>query len=449
MARRSGRIVPSGNAGNQHKRALSGSTSGETLAKRPKQAKSTPTRSKHFTAPDKDTEDDQSEPEDSASNNEDSGSDFGETPNVDESSGADDDEENESDDDDEDSPRPARGSAKSTPAKNKAGAVWKPGVKTGLGPGTQVIIKKPKARPAGKIPYNDDTIHPNTLLFLSELKENNKREWLKLHDPDFRQSEKDWHSFVEKMTETLTTIDDTIPELPIKDVIFRIYRDVRFSKDPTPYKVRFIPRNIAARHGSALLGEFPASRYSCIISLTLNRSRAGRKGPYAHYYVQCAPNKSFVGGGLWHPEAAPVAAMRRAIDRHPRHLKDVLSNPLIRKEFLKNAPANDKAVVKAFVDSNRGNMLKTKPKGYDSEHPDIDLLRLRNYTIGRDLTDEEVLGENGRLRIADLLAAMQPFITYLNSVVMPDGDADDSTENGESSSEEEEGQEEDGESGDD
>lgn len=54
--------------------------------------------------------------------------------------------------------------------------------------------------------------------------------------------------------------------------------------------------------------------------------------------------------------------MRRAIDRHPRHLKDVLSNPLIRKEFLKNAPANDKAVVKAFVDSNRGNMLKTKPK---------------------------------------------------------------------------------------
>ncbi|PPJ55783.1 hypothetical protein CBER1_01601 [Cercospora berteroae] len=425
MARRSGRIVPSGNAGKQHKRALSASTSGEPVAKRPKQAKSTTTKSRHFTAPDKDTEDDQSEPEDSTSNNEDSGSDFGEGPNEDESSGAEDDEENESDDDDEESHKPARGSAKSTPAKNKAGAVWKPGVKTGLAPGTQVIIKKPKARPAGKIPYNDDTIHPNTLLFLSELKQNNKREWLKLHDPDFRQSEKDWHSFVEKMTETLTTIDDTIPELPVKDVIFRIYRDVRFSKDPTPYKAWF----------------------------SVAWSRAGRKGPYAHYYVQCAPNKSFVGGGLWHPEAAPVAAIRRAIDRHPRHLKDVLSNPLIRKEFLKGAPANDKAVVKAFVDSNRGNMLKTKPKGYDSEHPDIDLLRLRNYTIGRDLTDEEVLGENGRLRIADLLAAMQPFITYLNSVVMPDGDADGSTENGESSSEEEEeeeeeGQEEDGESGD-
>ncbi|KAF2209280.1 hypothetical protein CERZMDRAFT_47237, partial [Cercospora zeae-maydis SCOH1-5] len=290
------------------------------------------------------------------------------------------------------------------------------------GPGTQVIIKKPKARPAGKIPYRDDTIHPNTLSFLTELKENNRREWLKFHDSNFRQAEKDWHTFVEKMTETLGTIDDTIPELPVKDVIFRIYRDIRFSKDPTP----------------------------CNSPLMTRRSRAGRKGPYAHYYVQCAPNKSFVGGGLWHPDAAPVAAMRRAIDRHPRRLKDVLLNPLIRKEFLKNAPANDKAVVEAFVESNRGNMLKTKPKGYDSEHPDIDLLRLRNYTIGRDLADENVLGEAGRRRIAELLAAIQPFITYLNSVVMPDqnDESEDATENGESSSEEEgEGVEQHGESG--
>lgn len=81
-----------------------------------------------------------------------------------------------------------------------------------------------------------------------------------MHDPDFRQSEKDWFSFVEKLTERLVEIDDTVPELPVKDIvscplhamdpvgpcstadetaqIFRIYRDVRFSKDPTPYKVR-------------------------------------------------------------------------------------------------------------------------------------------------------------------------------------------------------------------
>ena len=80
---------------------------------------------------------------------------------------------------------------------------------------------------------------------------------MSVHDPDFRQSEKDWHTFVEQMTEKLTTIDDTIPELPIKDVVsvlehretgkcgnsspvqvFRIYRDIRFSKDPTPCKLQ-------------------------------------------------------------------------------------------------------------------------------------------------------------------------------------------------------------------
>jgi uncharacterized protein (DUF2461 family) len=56
-----------------------------------------------------------------------------------------------------------------------------------------------------------------------------------VNDADFRQAEKDWYSFVEKITERLTEIDETIPELPVKDVIFRIYRDIRFSKDPTPY----------------------------------------------------------------------------------------------------------------------------------------------------------------------------------------------------------------------
>ena len=61
----------------------------------------------------------------------------------------------------------------------KGQELWRPGVKTGLAPGEQVFIKLPKARQAGKTPYEDDTIHPNTLLFLSDLKENNDREWLK------------------------------------------------------------------------------------------------------------------------------------------------------------------------------------------------------------------------------------------------------------------------------
>ncbi|KAK4980767.1 hypothetical protein LTR28_001933 [Elasticomyces elasticus] len=154
-----------------------------------------------------------------------------------------------SDEDDKTKKRaaPRKGAAMSATIRTKGKELWRPGVKTGLGPGTQVIIEKPKARAAGRIPYLEHTIHPNTILFLKDLKVNNDREWLKsqygahkslVHDPDYRASLADFNSFVEQLTHRLIEIDATIPELPVKDIVFRIYRDVRFSKDPTPYKVR-------------------------------------------------------------------------------------------------------------------------------------------------------------------------------------------------------------------
>ena len=138
-------------------------------------------------------------------------------------------------------------------------------------PGEEVFIALPKARPAGSTPYTDSTIHPNTLLFLGDLAKNNERDWLKTHDADFRASEKDWKSFVEALTEKIIEKDDTIPELPPKDLVFRIYRDVRFSPDPTPYKSHF----------------------------SAAWSRTGRKGPYACYYLQIKPKGSFLGAGVW------------------------------------------------------------------------------------------------------------------------------------------------------
>lgn len=127
--------------------------------------------------------------------------------------------------------------SKSTPVR-KGQELWRTNVKTGLGPGNEVIIQRPKARPAGKTPYLNHTIHPNTFLFLRDLAQNNDREWLKMHDPDYRTSWKDFTEWLESLQEKIIAeADETIPELPIKDVIFRIYRDVRFSSDQTPYKV--------------------------------------------------------------------------------------------------------------------------------------------------------------------------------------------------------------------
>lgn len=115
------------------------------------------------------------------------------------------------------------------------------------------IIPLEKLRDTDGVDYEDFKVHKNTLLFLRDLKANNQRPWLKCaytillrsktwltciaHDEEYRRALKDWNSFVERTSESIIDADETIPELPVKDLTFRIHRDIRFSKDPTPYKV--------------------------------------------------------------------------------------------------------------------------------------------------------------------------------------------------------------------
>ncbi|KAF2130839.1 hypothetical protein P153DRAFT_395258 [Dothidotthia symphoricarpi CBS 119687] len=296
--------------------------------------------------------------------------------------------------------------------------LWKSGAK--LEPGTQVIIKKPKAREAGKTPYTDNTIHPNTLLFLRDLAANNDRQWLKLHDPDYRVALQDFNTFLENLSEKVIEVDETIPELPVKDIIYRIYRDIRFSKDPTPYKTYF----------------------------SAAWSRTGRKGPYASYYVQVQPDGgSFVGGGFWQPDAGSLSKLRHDIDHKPHKMKRVLTNAGIRRSFLGGVAEDEKEIIKAFVSlrANQASALKRNPKGYDPTHKDIDLLRLRSFTLGRKLSDDEVVGPQGLDRLAELVNCMVPWITYLNSIVMPDDEqSSSSSEEAESSGNDDDGNDDNG-----
>ncbi|GFF56204.1 hypothetical protein IFM61606_05341 [Aspergillus udagawae] len=270
--------------------------------------------------------------------------------------------------------------------------LWREGVSTGLGPGKEVFIKKPKARDPGDIPYQDHTLHPNTMLFLQDLAKHNDRQWLKAHDADYRASKKDWETFVESLSEKISELDSTIPELPAKDIVFRIHRDIRFSKDPTPYKTHF----------------------------SAAWSRTGRKGPYAAYYVHLQPGSCFVGSGLWQPEADKLALLREDIDHNSHRLKAVLRRPDMRREFFKGIPDDEKKAIQAFVSQNKESALKTKPKGYEADNENIELLRLRSFTIGKPLSDSEFMASNVQERIAAIIGVMEPFVTYLNSVVMPD-----------------------------
>jgi hypothetical protein len=222
-----------------HKRQLSETTPvatpGSRTSKRLKESvekersvgKATPTKSKYFEEPDSDDEPGH-EAEDDESGYEDEADDAS-APDEEASSEEEDSEEEY--DSDEDAPARKRKPKKGNNAAGGLGAVvnavvqkgkelWRPGVKAGLGPGKQVFIEKPKPRGDGGIKYVPGRIHPNTMAFLKDLKANNDREWLKMHDPDYRQSWRDWESFVEALTEKITELDETIPELPPKDLVW-------------------------------------------------------------------------------------------------------------------------------------------------------------------------------------------------------------------------------------
>lgn len=186
MARRSQRLS-SGSKSTPllgHKRSASDTAIQSADPKRSKSKMATPTKSQYFqkpAKPDMNNEDDEKDSELSSEDDEEA-SEFGnESEEISSSGGGDDDNSYQSDD----APKSRKGTkSKPKPAaspaiRTKGNELWRPGVKAGLGPGNQVVIKKPQARPAGKTPYEDETIHPNTFLFLKDLKANNERQWLK------------------------------------------------------------------------------------------------------------------------------------------------------------------------------------------------------------------------------------------------------------------------------
>lgn len=154
-------------------------------------------------------------------------------------------------------------------------------------------------------------------------------------DSHFRQAEKDFQSFVGELSPIVSEKDTTIPELPIKDVIYRIYRDIRFSPDKTPYKSYF----------------------------AVTWSRTGRKGPYAHYYLHIQPGGgSFFGGGYYGSDNLTLNCMREDVDQQPHQFKSVLMDANFRNTYFPGIKADEKKIVAAFCKMSNDNALKTKPK---------------------------------------------------------------------------------------
>ena len=185
------------------------------------------------------------------------------------------------------------------------------------------------------------------------------------------------------LTTRLTQIDTTVPYLPTRDIVFRIFRDVRFSNDQTPFKSHF----------------------------SAAWSRTGRKGAYAAYYLHIEPGgNSFLGGGKWHPDSSQLGLLRRSIDRHAQSFRNVLADP----EFVQLFGGID-GLLKT------DDKLKRGPKDYDADHPQMELLKLKSFTASTKLDDDAILMDSGFVDVViHMFTVLHPFITKLNSIVAPD-----------------------------
>jgi len=214
-------------------------------------------------------------------------------------------------------------------------------------------------------------LQANTITFLQKLSKNNNKPWFDKHWDEYQSAKEDYEVFVTQILEGLSVSEPLFKEQRAKDCIFRIFRDVRFSKDKTPYKAHF--------------GAF--------------FSKGGRKFPGAGYYFHLEPGgKSFIGGGLWVPDAPLLKAVRQEIDYNFGEFKGIIEN----KKF------------KALFKKIDGEQLKTLPQGYAADNPAIEYLKMKSFTVSCNIPDTDVLEKGVVKKAMDVFTTMRPFIDFLN-----------------------------------
>lgn len=223
---------------------------------------------------------------------------------------------------------------------------------------------------------------PAALTFLRSLARNNKREWFEANRSRYESEVKrPLQVLVEEIDARLGEIAPEMVGNPKKS-IFRIYRDVRFSKDKSPYKTNaaawFYHRDAGHAVGTAAV-----------------HGGAG-------FYFQIAPKENIVAGGIWMPPGEALKTLRLAIANNHEELRSILKAPAFRRAF---GALSDEAV------------LKRAPVGFDPEHPAVDLLRYKSFTVSQDLTEAELLSPKLPDIVAKKYATMLPLVRWVNRVL--------------------------------
>ena len=220
-------------------------------------------------------------------------------------------------------------------------------------------------------------LEQSTLTFLKNLKKNNSKEWFDANRKSYEVARTDFINLIDEVLQIHGKKDEDLASQNAKETVFRINRDIRFSKDKTPYKT-----HLAAGFG-----------------------RGGKKSIYAGYYLHIEPgNNSMIGGGLWMPDANALKKIRQEID----YSFDEFSNIIHKKSF-------EKAYGDLYKDKEV--MLSRPPKGYDENNKAIEYLKLKSFIATKPLKDEELTDKNVAKTITESLAALQPLLLFLNRAI--------------------------------
>jgi len=218
-------------------------------------------------------------------------------------------------------------------------------------------------------------IQRHTFDFLKDLVENNNREWFQTNKERYEAARTNVIDFTAELLKLMHKIDPGIDaSLDPKKCVMRIYRDIRFRKDKTPYKNNFG------------------------VSIPTKGVRLGG----TEYYLQIAPGNSFIAGGYWMPEATHLKAIRQEIDYNAHDLKNIV---------------DDAAFKKLFGEFRKQEALKTVPREYGADNENIDLLKLKSFVAFHQFKDEELMKKTAPETIATICDKIYPLNVFLNNAI--------------------------------
>ena len=218
-------------------------------------------------------------------------------------------------------------------------------------------------------------LQSSTLTFLAQLTKNNNKPWFDANRKKYEEAKADFLQLVDKTLEIITAFDETLIGLEPKKCVFRINRDVRFSKDKSPYKT-----NMGASF-----------------------NKGGKKIQNAGYYLHIENGKSFLGGGLYMPMPPELNKIRQEIDYNFTDFKKIVDNKVFTKTFANGVDGVD--------------YLVRPPKGYDETNPAIKYLKMKSFIASVPLTNTELSDKKILKTIETTFKQLKPMLSFLNAAI--------------------------------